>query len=117
MNHQVKLDFQLNKPCNSQGHIYNGSLLPIIDTFIKTNGFVFLYDEEGTLNLNNFIGDIVSYDIKNNYIIFNIEILNSRFNSLKNIQPYLHGLLRTIGNVDENNIIRISEIIRLEVII
>ena len=117
MTKQLKLEFELNIPCPKSGVIYDGKFLTVLDNYIKDSGLVILNNEAGIYTQRDLIGIATGYNIvKDKFIIINMNIVNTRFNGLANLDGYLKCLPKVAGTV-ENSVAIVEKIHSLEVIL
>lgn len=87
---KTKFAFKLNQS-TPEGVKYTMDILNPLDKFINESGLIFMYNDSDNLSSytkNDLIGTISSYSISYDYIILNFDIINTRFESLKNLDTF-----------------------------
>lgn len=103
---KTRFVFQLGFPTNS-GAIYTMDMLTALDKFIEESGLIVMFNGGLTYDkydANDMIGIATHYTIQNNFVFISFNIINKRFDALKNLPtsplciPLIQGDIDPITN-------------------
>ena len=108
----IKFPFQLDTIMIENQLTYPMSFINVVDESIKEGLWVFSYEEDKTETpkKENFVGSVISYNIRNNFVTLQLDIANEKYAKLRNESSYIKGTPNIEATVDETGIINATKI-------